>query len=41
MTPDVSVTFEEWLKWVFDHPVAAEVKDEWWWHPSEGSEYER
>ena len=27
-----SFTFDEWLKWAFDHPVAAEVKDEWWWH---------
>jgi hypothetical protein len=32
MTFEVSVTFDEWLKWVFDHPVAAKVKDEWWWH---------
>jgi hypothetical protein len=32
MTPEVSVTFDEWLKWVFDHPVAENTSDEWWWH---------
>ncbi len=24
-------TFEQWVRWVFDHPVATDVKDEWWW----------
>src|SRR6266851_5064369 len=27
-----SATFDEWLKWAFNHPVAAEVNDEWWLH---------
>jgi GTP-binding protein len=26
-----SATFEEWLKWVFDHPVADDEHKEWWW----------
>jgi len=26
-----SATFDEWLKWVFDHPVAENTSDEWWW----------
>ena len=30
MTPEVSVTFDEWLKWVFDHPVADDKDKEWW-----------
>ena len=32
MTTEVSVTFEDWLKWAFDHPVAAKGEKEWWWH---------
>jgi hypothetical protein len=32
MTPEFSPSFDEWLKWAFDHPVAENVKDEWWWH---------
>src|SRR5258708_5123522 len=32
MAPEVSVTFDEWLKWVFDHPVVAGGEKEWWWH---------
>jgi hypothetical protein len=38
MTPEVSATFDEWLKWAFDHPVAPEVKDEWWSHLAEEDE---
>ncbi len=26
-----AVIFDEWLKWAFAHPVAAAVRDEWWW----------
>ena len=26
-----SATFDEWLKWVFDHPVADRKHKEWWW----------
>ena len=33
-----SFTFDEWLKWAFDHPVAAQVKDEWWWHEPDADE---
>jgi hypothetical protein len=29
MNPDAS-TFEEWVKWAFDHPVAAEDEKGWW-----------
>jgi hypothetical protein len=29
---EASATFDEWLKWVFDHQVAVELKDEWWRH---------
>ena len=30
---EASVTFDEWLKWVFDHSVAAEdAKERWWSH---------
>ena len=28
---EASVTYDEWLKWAFDHPVAAETEKEWWW----------
>lgn len=31
MTPEVSVSFDEWLKWAFDHPVAAKDEKEWYW----------
>jgi hypothetical protein len=31
MNPD-AVTFEEWLKWAFDHPVPAKDAKEWWWY---------
>lgn len=30
MTHTLSVTFDEWLKWAFDHPVVAEGGKEWW-----------
>jgi hypothetical protein len=29
---DESVTFDEWVEWACDHPVAAEGGKEWWWH---------
>jgi hypothetical protein len=33
MTPEVSTTFDEWLKWAFDHPVTELMgHDQWWWH---------
>ena len=38
MTPEVAPTFDEWLKWVFDHPVAEKTSDEWWWHVPDGDE---
>ena len=28
---DDSATFDKWLKWVFDHPVADRKREEWWW----------
>jgi hypothetical protein len=28
---DESVTFEEWLKWAFDHPAPAKDGKEWYW----------
>jgi hypothetical protein len=40
MNPD-AVPFEEWVKWAFDHPVAAETKDEWWWGVPDEDEYGR
>jgi GTP-binding protein len=33
-----SETFDEWLKWVFDHPVADDVNKEWWWHEPDADE---
>ncbi|MFZ2059742.1 MAG: hypothetical protein WAU82_01900 [Candidatus Binatus sp.] len=38
MTPEVSTTFDEWLMWVFDHPVAEETSDEWWWQEPDSDE---
>jgi hypothetical protein len=29
---EASVTFDEWVKWVFDHPVPAKDAKEWWWY---------
>ena len=40
MNPE-AVTFEEWVTWAFDHPVAAETKDEWWWGVPDHDEYGR
>jgi hypothetical protein len=40
MNPD-AVTFEEWVKWAFDHPVAAETKDKWWRGMPDDDEYGR
>jgi GTP-binding protein len=33
-----SATFDEWLKWVFDHPVASEGEKEWWWNEPDADE---
>lgn len=37
---EATVTFDEWVKWAFDHPVAAKDAKEWWWShlpdPDEG-----
>jgi hypothetical protein len=33
-----AVTFEEWVKWAFDHPVTAEAGDEWWTNLSDKDE---
>jgi hypothetical protein len=38
MTHTLSVTFDEWLKWVFDHPVADEGDKEWWWDEPDADE---
>jgi hypothetical protein len=38
MTPEVSTTFDEWLKWVFDHPVADDKDKEWWWDEPDADE---
>jgi hypothetical protein len=40
MNPD-AVTFEEWVQWAFDHPVAAETKDKWWRGVPDENEYGR
>jgi hypothetical protein len=29
---EASVTFDEWVKWVFDHPVPVKDAKEWWWY---------
>ncbi len=33
-----AATFDEWLKWVFDHPVASEGEKEWWWDEPDADE---
>jgi GTP-binding protein len=33
-----SATFDDWLKWVFDHPVASEDEKEWWWNEPDADE---
>ena len=33
-----SATFDEWLKWIFDHPVADNVDKEWWWAEPDADE---
>jgi hypothetical protein len=38
MSPEVSATFDEWLKWAFDHPVAENTSDKWWWHEPDEDE---
>ncbi len=38
VTPEVLATFDEWVKWAFDHPAATKVKNEWWWHLPDASE---
>jgi len=29
---EASATFEEWIKWAFDHPVPEKDAKEWWWY---------
>jgi GTP-binding protein len=33
-----SATFDEWLKWVFDHPVAGDKEKEWWFGEPDADE---
>jgi len=35
---DDPAAFEEWLKWVFDHPVADVEHKEWWWAEPDADE---
>ncbi len=33
-----AASFDEWLKWVFDHPVAGDKEKEWWWAEPDADE---